>query len=329
MSPTTLADVARDVGVSTAAASLALNGKPGVSERTRDRVLEAAARLGYRPNPVGRALRQAKVGAIGLYLPSTAVHFGYYSEVTTGIAEALHLEGSSVTLLPNVAHGRRADAFPRVDGFILIEPHSDDPGVAEILSQNLPTVTGDRPPPEAGSPWGLVESPNEETVRLIYDRFLTAGSRRPGLLQIERVSEWSVELERGYLAWCAERGVTPRIASVSIHDTNEELVRDLADFFDAKSGCDAVFAAGDGIAMRIAGILRSLGKSLGTDVRLVSGVDSPMMAFHTPPITAIDLQPRLFGRRCAELMLDLLDSERPTSPVRWTVPSPLIPRASG
>ncbi|MBN9613308.1 MAG: LacI family DNA-binding transcriptional regulator, partial [Actinobacteria bacterium] len=41
----TLADVAREVGVSTAAASLALNGKPGVSDSTRDRVLEAAERL--------------------------------------------------------------------------------------------------------------------------------------------------------------------------------------------------------------------------------------------------------------------------------------------
>ena len=285
--------------------------------------------MGYRPNPVGRALRQARVGSVGLYLPSTAVHYGYYSEVTTGVAEELHLAGSSLTVLPNVAHGRRIDAFTRVDAFILIEPHSDDPGVAEILAQELPVVSGDRPPPDTGVPWGLVESPNAEIVRNVFDRFMDNGAQRPGLLQIERVSEWSVELERQYLRWSRERGLEPRIADASIHATNEELARELSGFFALESGCDAIFTAGDGIAIRLAGILRSLGITIGKDVAVISGVDSALMQFHTPAITAVDLQPRLFGRRCAELVLALLNEERPRSPVRTIVPAPIVERASG
>ena len=329
MQHTTLADVARTVGVSTAAASLALNGKAGVSEQTRARVLDAAERLEYRPNPVGRALRRSRVGAIGLYLPSSAVHYGYYSEVTNGVAEALHLEGSSLTLLPNVAHGRHTDAFPLVDAFILIEPHSDDPGVAEILGGDLPVVSGDRPPPGSGTPWGLVESPNDDIVQRVYGRFLDRGAERPGLLQIERVSEWSAELERQYLAWCAAHRVEPRIADVSIHDSNDALQQDLREFFDPEHGCDAVLTAGDGIAIRLAGILRTLGLGLGDDVQLISGVDSSLMEFHTPAITAIDLQPREFGRRCAELALRFLDIDRPDHPERVIVPAPLVVRASG
>ncbi|KKI17142.1 MULTISPECIES: LacI family DNA-binding transcriptional regulator [unclassified Leucobacter] len=326
---TTLADVAREVGVSTAAASLAMNGKPGVSAATRDRVLEAAHRLGYRPNPAGRALRSSRAGAIGLYLPNSAVHFGYYTEATNGVAEALHRSGIPLLVLPNAAHGARLDTFPAVDGYLMIEPHSDDPGVAEILAQDLPVVTGDRPPRGFGDPWGIVESPNGELVRTVFDRFLAGGAKRPGMIQIERVSEWTLELEASYLAWCAEHGLEPRIAEVGFHDSNEEILRSLAGFFDETSGCDAVLTAGDGIAVRIAGILRSLGKRVGTDVRLISGVDSPLMEFHTPSITAVDLQPREFGRACAELLLEMLDAERPEQPIRRTVPSPLVERASG
>lgn len=326
----TLADVARDVGVSTAAASLALNGKPGVSDATRDRVLDAAERLGYRPNPAGRALRSSRVGTVGLYMPNTAVHFGYYyTEVTTGVAHRLHEHGIPLLVLPNAAHGATAESFPPVDGYILIEPHSDDEGVGEILAQQLPVVSGDRPAGRFAEPWGLVETPNTAIVRTVFDRFLASGSRRPGMIQIERVSEWTLDLEDAYVAWCAEHGVEPRIATVSILQTNEELIGALTDFFADGEGCDAVFTAGDGIAVRIAGILRSLGKSVGRDVRLISGVDSPLMEFHTPSITAIDLQPRLFGAACAELLLDLLDGDRPEHPERRTVAAPLIERASG
>ena len=240
---TTLADVAREVGVSTAAASLAMNGKPGVSAATRDRVLEAAHRLGYRPNPAGRALRSSRAGAIGLYLPNSAVHFGYYTEATNGVAEALHRSGIPLLVLPNAAHGARLDTFPAVDGYLMIEPHSDDPGVAEILAQDLPVVTGDRPPRGFGDPWGIVESPNGELVRTVFDRFLAGGAKRPGMIQIERVSEWTLELEASYLAWCAEHGLEPRIAEVGFHDSNEEILRSLAGFFDETSGCDAVLTA--------------------------------------------------------------------------------------
>ena len=329
MSTPTLSDVAARARVSTAAASLALNGKPGVSESTRERVFGAAKHLGYRPNPVGRALRQARIGSIGLYLPGTAGQFSYYAEVTNGITEVLHRRGTSLLFLPNSANGLQIERAPLLDGYILIEPHSDDPGVAEILAQDLPVVTGDRPKSGLGDPWGIVESPTRELTRDSLEHLRERGSKRPGILVIERVSEWTLDLEQYYLEWCAEHSITPRIATVSINDSNEELVATLAPFFTAGTGCDGLFTAGDGIAARIAGILRTLGKTVGKDVKLVSGVDSDLMSFHTPSITAIDLQPRLFGSTCAELMLELLDGgHRPATLARRLVPAPLIARDS-
>ncbi len=190
-------------------------------------------------------------------------------------------------------------------------------------------MSGDRPPAGTGSPWGLVESPTEQIAQNSLARFATRGAQRPGLLLLERVSEWSLALEEHYLSHCRENGIEPRITAVGIEESQDALRPRLAEFFAPDIGCDAVLVAGDGITVRLAGILHSLGKRIGEDVLMISGVDSPLMEFHTPPITSIDLQPREFGRVCAELILELTDLDgRPATPVRRVVPAPLIVRAS-
>ena len=62
---------------------------------------------------------------------------------------------------------------------------------------------------------------------------------------------------------------------------------------------------------------------------LASGVDSPMMEYHTPRITAVDLQPRHFGGVCADLLVSLMAAPQPLTPVRRVVDAPLIVRESG
>lgn len=325
----TLVDVAAAAGVSTATASVALNGKPGVSEATRERIREIAEGLGYRPSTVGRALRRARTGMVGLYMPNTASSFGYYTEVTRGVAEGLHTRDTSLVILPSAHETGSLDGFPDVDGYILIEPHDQDLGVGAILGQQLPVVSGDRPPPGSGQPWGLVESPNEQSTRAVFDRFRARGARRPGLIQIERVSAWSIEVEQAYRRWCGEQDLPARLLLTSQRRSNAELLNDLADWFDPTRGTDAVLVAGDGIAVRIAGLLRSLGHVVGETVLLASGVDSPLMEFHTPRITAVDLRPHHFGAVCADLLLGLIGTGRPAEVVRRVVDAPLIDRESG
>lgn len=325
----TLADVARAAGVSTATASVALNNKPGVSESTRDRIRGIAEALGYRPSSVGRALRQSRTGMVGLYMPNTASNFGYYTEVTRGVADALHAHGLALLVLPSAHETGVIDRYPDVDGYILIEPHAKDRGVPAILRQHLPVVSGDRPPPGAGQPWGLVESPNRESTRAVFDHFRRKGARRPGLILIERVSTWATDLESAYLEWCREQALSPRVIMVRSNTGNATLASALADWFAVGTGTDAVLVGGDGIAVRIAGLLRASGHDLGTSVLLASGVDSTLMEFHTPRVTAVDLQPRHFGAVCADLLVDLLPTTRPQAPVRRVVEAPIRFRESG
>lgn len=324
----TLSDVADIAGVSTAAVSLVLNGKKGVSEDTRQKILAILDDTGYRVNRLGRGLRQSRTGSVGLYIPSSAVHFGYYNEVTVGIAETLQQHDTSLLIVPNLSNQPRFE-IPSVDGFILVEPHSDDLGVEVILRQDLPVVSGDAPDPSLPDPWGIVESPNFESTVGVFDRFLSQGAERPGLLLIDQVSTWAGELEQAYRWWCAKHEKEPRVLLLDTHASNETLADVLRPWVEPATGCDAVLAGGDGIAVRVAGILRTLNHRVGETIKLVSGVDSPLMEFHTPRITAVDLQPRQFGAACADLLMTLLDQPRPAAPVRVPVGAPLRIRESG
>ena len=106
----TLADVARDAGVALSTASLVFSGRGPVATDTADRVVEAAARLGYAgPNPVAARLRTGRTGVIGVsYDGSLASAFAdpYQVALLEGFAEVIGAEGYRLLLLPAAAPGQ-------------------------------------------------------------------------------------------------------------------------------------------------------------------------------------------------------------------------------
>lgn len=327
----TLSDIAETLGLSTAAVSIAINGKPGVSESTRARVLEAAERLGYRPNQVGRSLRLARIGSIGIYSPPSVLDYSlYYGEVTRGVVAGLSDSGYSPVMLPSISESGELRELPAVDGYILVEPHSDDLGVAAILADGAPTVCIDPPPPGNEPPWGIIESDTRTSTREALDLMTRRGSARPGVLTVETVSQWTAAVESSYLQWCEEQNIEPELVRIEKDEGNESVREKLAAVITGEVGsCDGLFISSDSVAARVAGVLRSLGRTVGDDVRLVSGVDSTMMEYHTPPITSVDLSPAVFGQRAASMMLELLRSpERPSTTRHELLPAPLVPRAT-
>lgn len=66
----TMKEIAKKVGVSTAAVSYAINNKPGVNEETKQKILDAVNELGYTPNSIARSLKTKRTDIIGIVVPN-------------------------------------------------------------------------------------------------------------------------------------------------------------------------------------------------------------------------------------------------------------------
>src|SRR6185369_17558507 len=85
-----LADVAARAGVSTASVSLVLRGAPGPSAETRERVIAAAAELGYRPDRTASLLARRRRHLLGVLMD---VHNSYHAELVEDLHDAAEARG--------------------------------------------------------------------------------------------------------------------------------------------------------------------------------------------------------------------------------------------
>src|SRR5947209_19986105 len=81
--PTTLADIARELGVSKMTVSRAINNHPEISPETRARILEAAQRMNYRPNQFARALTTNRSYLLGVVVPD--LMHAYFAVICRGV----------------------------------------------------------------------------------------------------------------------------------------------------------------------------------------------------------------------------------------------------
>jgi len=88
----TIKDIAKSLGVSYSTVSRALNNKPGVSNKTRERIIKQAKKMGYQPNDMARGLVKKQSKTIGVIIPDIANSF--FGEVTQGIMDTANKNGS-------------------------------------------------------------------------------------------------------------------------------------------------------------------------------------------------------------------------------------------
>ena len=145
----TISDVARSAGVSKGAVSFALNDRPGVAPETRDRILAAAAELGWTPSHRARALAASRALAVGLVIarpPETLGADPFFPSFIAGIESTLSPLGQALLLQVVPDRDRELDGYRklaadgRVDGVFLTDLRVDDPRPDLLAELGLPAV---------------------------------------------------------------------------------------------------------------------------------------------------------------------------------------------
>ncbi len=216
----TIADIALRAGVSKGAVSYALNGRPGISEVTRQRILKIADDLGWYPNSAARALSGARAGACGLVLarPARTLAFEpFFMELIAGIEAELSRRSIGLTL--QVAHDVEAEmaiyhrwwAERRVDGVLVVDPRLEDPRIKQIERLGLPAVV-------IGGPDGIggLSAVSSDDAGAIVDvvRYLARlGHER--IARVAGVPEFlSTEVRtEAYVATVMELSLPPRVVT--------------------------------------------------------------------------------------------------------------------
>ncbi len=152
----TMNDIAKALGVSKTTVTNALAGKSNVSEATRQRILQCAREMGYRPNELARSLAQGKTFTIGLILPSIANPF--YPELAEAIENCARLsEYQTVLCNTHSIYALGRQQMERlvsrwVDGCIIMERSMDIADITRHFQQGVPIVLCDwqeyKTPPE-------------------------------------------------------------------------------------------------------------------------------------------------------------------------------------
>lgn len=325
----TVADVAREAGVSPMTVSRVVNGERWVSAETSARVRDAIVATGYRPSRSARDLRRGATGAmVGLVIDDISNPF--YSAVAAA-AETVARAQDAMLIVASFGESRSAESstvrelFDRgADGIMLYSPFEDHRYLEEDRFATWPTIFLGWDAGEQASNSVLIDL--EGGVRQAVRHLAQFGHRRIGIVaQNEQDEVLSGSRIGAYRRALTELGL----------EVDDALVRD---------GCRDSMHASEAVRTMLAGprpptalfttnnrmtvgALNALGAGF-TDVALVGFDDFDLAESYTPAITVVSVDPELMGMEAAKMLFARLDDGNAVqSPLR--IPSRLIARGSG
>jgi DNA-binding LacI/PurR family transcriptional regulator len=307
----TSADVARAAGVSRTTVSFVLNDRSGQSipEETRQRVLDAARRLDYRPHASARALAAGRSDIVLLSVPDLPIGAGisrFIEETATALA------GHGLTLVTHLAgaHGRPLpDVCATVNASAVIGFSPFPPDVAESLRR---AGAGVVLPPDGDQAAAM-----QPIGRMQGEHLLGRGHRRIGYALPANSGLKAMAEERltGVTESCRRAGVEPPVAVPTTLDAGDaaRAVRQLAD-----ASVTGVCAFNDETAIAVLAGMREHGLVAPADIAVIGVDDIPTARLAAPPLTTIHFDLRDVGRERAEAVVAALSGREPAHPTRST-----------
>jgi LacI family transcriptional regulator len=319
-----LRDVAELARVDISVVSRTLNDHPRLSIRpeTRQRILDAAAELGYRPNSAARSLKLAKTMALGLIVPD--VRNVAYAAITEGAEERALETGYVLVVAPGSITERVRMLEGRVDG-LLIATATSEWIVPEHVPRTMRAVLINRR--EGGSiPSVTVD---DETGAAQATKFLIElGHRRLGHVAGPQNTDTARRRKTGFVESLQTSGLALEERWVAEGPYSESGGYSAAlRILNRKPRPTALFATNLMTTIGAMAAIRRLGLRIPADISIVGYDDSPLAMYLEPPLTTVRMPLREMGAHAVDVLLSVITGEK-VDDVMLDIPPELVVRGS-
>jgi LacI family transcriptional regulator len=328
--PATLRDVAAAARVHPATASRALNPETRilVSEDTARRVIAAAAKLGYRPNPVARSLRTRRSHTVGVLIPD--LNNPLFPPIVRGLEDKLAAAGY-VALIGNTDAdaGRERLIFEQmrarhVDGFVLATATLHDRLLAEVAAADLPVVLMNRLSQDYSFPSVSVD--NEQGARMAISHLARLGHTRIAHIAGPQEASTGVSRLSGFREGMAAHGleIIEDLIAYAGRYTVEEGARCVRELLTVPGGFTAVAAANDMLAVGCYAALDEAGLQCPDDISVIGFNDMPFIDRLRPPLTSVRFPHYQLGTEAAQLLLERIGEREGPVKILYLAPELVI-----
>lgn len=328
----TISDIARRAGVSIGAVSYALNGQPGVSSATRQRIVQIADEIGWRPNISASALSVSRAHTVALILARSARTLGvepFFMQFIAGLES--ELSGRRIGLLLQLVTDHQAAieatrtwwAERRIDGVILTDLWDVDERLPVLAELGIPAVLVGQPRSDSAAP--AVWSDDVAAVTAVVDYLVTLGHRRIARIAGLPTLDHTRARITAFRAAMEDRGLSGDDILVTDYSW-EEGARATRTLLARRQPPTAITYDNDIMAVAGLGVARELGVAVPGELSIVAGDDSQLCLLVHPSLTALSRDIQAFGAHAARTLLAEIDGEPPQD-YQDTTPH-LVPRGS-
>ena len=327
----TMNDIAREAGVSQSTVSRVLNATSSsipISDETRERVLEAAHRTGYRPNPLARGLRGSRTMLLGVIVREITDPF------FAGAIEAVSIEAASrgYNVVLGHAHARADEAIVlrsvletrHVDAILLLGDMSDQPRLIEDLQGSHVPVVALWQGALHGVP--AVSVDNRHGIESALDHLYSLGHRRIAFISGRPLGDIE-ERQAAYDDWARRFGLRlPRGYLQRVANEPAAGERALITLLGLSDPPTAIVCSTDQLAIGVLHGAASAGLRVPDDLSVTGFDDLPLSVFAVPSLTTVRMPVREMAARAVEMAID--PPRSPTEPVVEILPPELVVRES-
>ena len=312
----TIREVARRAGVSVATVSRVMNDRGPVSERTRQTVGEAIRETGFRPNVIGRGLKTARSGTLGVLVPS--LQNPIFADAVQGIERAAEAGGYRILLTSsNYLPEKEVAAIDvllcnRVEGLVLTVADESASQALEFLDRtHVPFVLVFNPARTASH--SIVTIDNYAAARDIVGRLIRMGHRRIAMIAGDSQASDRSNLRRaGYERTLTDGGLHSGPV-IEVGFDSRDLVRHCRYLLSCDPAPTALFCSTDMLAIAAIRGFAALGLKVPDDIS-VAGFDGIEVGQCMSPSLATVVQPAEdMGMRAVEHLLERLNSGAPAT----------------